>query len=423
MSNYEAVATVTAILQRILQSKVQTDIDGVRVTTIQPRNIGNGTPETGINLFLYHVIRNPALNNMDTTPFRSKGLSLKRQAALDLYYMVSLYGNDIELEPQRLLGSVVRTFNDCPSIKPEVITQVTADPSFSFLAGYNQGNQIQQLQIVPIDISLDDLSKIWSVFFQSPYLLSLVYKITMVMIDGEETMGRNLPVKESRVGGVVPFPNRPIVEQVSSSLGKLEPILTSSSLNIYGKHLYCKNTKARIGGLEVTPSQVHRNQLSLDLNTLDINLLRAGVQSLQIIHRIPIGTETSNRGYRSIESNVAPFVLRPTIKQFRLSEQNGHINQIYSVILSLQIDVMVGVKQRIILVLNEWSIDNPTGDQFEAHPRDVDTDTITFTLQNIKPGEYLLRLQIDGAESLLGTDSDETSPTFGWYNSPKVRIS
>jgi Pvc16 N-terminal domain len=130
VSNYLAVATVTAILQRILQSAVQLDIDGVRVTTLQPRNIGNGTPETGINLFLYHVARNPALNNADVTPFRSKGTPIKRQAAVDLYYMVSFYGNDTELIPQRLLGSVVRTFNDYSTVSVEAIQEALADPTY-----------------------------------------------------------------------------------------------------------------------------------------------------------------------------------------------------------------------------------------------------------------------------------------------------
>jgi hypothetical protein len=61
VSNYLAIATVTATLQRILQSSVQADVDGVRVTTVQPGQIGKGTPETGLNLFLYQVSRNLAL--------------------------------------------------------------------------------------------------------------------------------------------------------------------------------------------------------------------------------------------------------------------------------------------------------------------------------------------------------------------------
>ncbi len=134
MSNYLAIATVTATLQRLLQAAVQVDVDGARVTTVQPGQIGSGTPETGINLFLYQVSRNPALKNSDTVTARMKGNPVKRQTAIDLYYMVSFYGNDTELEPQRLLGSVIRTFNDRPSLTTDSIQETIADSSFRFLA-------------------------------------------------------------------------------------------------------------------------------------------------------------------------------------------------------------------------------------------------------------------------------------------------
>ncbi|NJL86318.1 MAG: hypothetical protein HC886_10615 [Leptolyngbyaceae cyanobacterium SM1_1_3] len=51
MSNYLAIATVTATLQRTLQAAVQLDVEGSRVTTVRPSDIGNGTPETGVNVF------------------------------------------------------------------------------------------------------------------------------------------------------------------------------------------------------------------------------------------------------------------------------------------------------------------------------------------------------------------------------------
>ncbi|BAZ41852.1 hypothetical protein NIES4101_78200 [Calothrix sp. NIES-4101] len=423
MSNYLAVATVTAILQRILQSAVQLDIDGVRVTTLQPRDIGNGTPETGINLFLYHVARNPALNNADATPFRSKGTPIKRQAAVDLYYMVSFYGNDTELMPQRLLGSVVRTFNDYSVISVEAIQEALADPTYRFLEDSNLANQFQQLLVVPLEINLDNLSKVWSVFFQAPYMLSLVYKVTVVTIDGDESFKRALPVSDCNLGGVVPFPNRPLVEQVVSATGKLEPILASSTLQIRGKHLASNITQVRIGGFELSPSEVSENQITLILADVPVDFLRAGVQSLQVIHRIPIGTANANNGNRAVDSNVAPFVLRPSIKQINIEQQNRPMDELRSLVLSLQVDVMVGIKQRVVLVMNEWSIDTPIGYQFEAESLNIDSDTIIFYLTGVKPATYLLRVQIDGAESLLSSDRDETSTTYGWFNAPRIEIS
>lgn len=124
----------------------------------------------------------------------------------------------------------------------------------------------------------------------------------------------------------------------------------------------------------------------------------------------------------ALESNAIPIVLRPTIQQADLTQLQGQGDDLRSAILTIQTDMMIGIKQRVVLVMNEWSIAQPVGYQFEATPRTADTHAIAVPLQAIKSGTYLLRLQIDGAESLLSIDSDSNSPTFNWYSSPTVQI-
>lgn len=141
MSNYLAIATVTAVLQRIVQNSLQFDVQGARVTTLKPINLSSGPSELGVNIFLYQVLSNPALNNIDATPMRSRANPNKRQTALDLYYMLSFYGNDVELEPQRILGSVLRTLNDQSIITAEMIQQTLANSNFPFLSDSNLGDQ------------------------------------------------------------------------------------------------------------------------------------------------------------------------------------------------------------------------------------------------------------------------------------------
>jgi Pvc16 N-terminal domain len=421
VSNYLAVATVTATLQRILQEAVQQDVDGMRVTTLPPGQIGNGTPETGINLFLYQVARNPALTNADSPTARSKGNPTKRQAALDLYYVISLYGNDTELEPQRLLGSVIRTFNDRSSLLPDGIRETIADSRFRFLAESDLADQIQHVTINSEDLNLDDLSKVWSTFFQAPYMLSLIYKVTMVTIEGEESANKALPVR-SRNFGLMPFPYQPVVEQAVSELGKLEPILATTTLQISGKQLQNAHTQVRLGEFEADPASVSDTQIILPLTAFPVDALRAGVQGLQVIHRRQWdNTEPPGRSY-ALESNAIPLVLRPTIKQVHLTSSGGRGSDLRSALLTVQVDVRVGMKQRVVLVMNERSIVAPVGYQFEVLPRDSDTHTIAIPIQGVRPGEYLLRLQVDGAESLLSIDSDRNSPTFNWYSSPKIQI-
>ena len=166
MSNHLAIATVTATLQRLLQGAIQRDVDGARVTTLKPNNIGSSTPESGINMFLYQVAHNSALRNSDTAAFRSKKGPIRRHSSLDLYYMLSAYGNDTELEPQRLLGSIVRVLSDKTVLTPEMID--TAIEDATFLAESDLTHHPQQITINPVLMDMDELSKIWSPFSKPP---------------------------------------------------------------------------------------------------------------------------------------------------------------------------------------------------------------------------------------------------------------
>ena len=419
MSNYLAIATVTATLQRILQASVQRDVDGVRVTVVKPGMIGSGTPELGVNLFLYHVSRNPGISP-DMAASRLKSSGSRRQTPLELYYMLSFYCNDTELEPHRLLGSVVRTFSDRTTLTPEMIQDTIADSSFTFLEISDLANQIQQLVISPVDMTVEDLSKVWSVFFQAPYLLSMAYKVTAVMIDGEDLGKRGLPVRDRSFRGILPFASYPIVEQIINRVGSLDPILSDSTILIRGKQLKATQTVVRLGSAEISipdSMEMSDTEIALPLSLIAPTLLRAGVQDLQIIHRVQDGDRQ-----RQAESNVLPFVLRPRLKTIQVIQQSGHEDDLRLAELSILVNLQVGAGQRVRLLLNEWSVDNPKIYVFSVPPRQDDTDRLTIAVQDIHAGEYLVRLQIDGADSLLDVDSQPDSPTFNWYHSPKILI-
>lgn len=110
MSNFLAVATITAVLRLLLQGPADDGVSGAVVTTERPDARANSSTGAGVNVFLYQVRPNAALRNADLATRSASGQLLqRRQAALDLLYLLSFYGDDTELEPQRLLGSVVRT--------------------------------------------------------------------------------------------------------------------------------------------------------------------------------------------------------------------------------------------------------------------------------------------------------------------------
>ena len=246
MSNHLAIATVTATLQRILQDTVQADVEGARVTTVRPDNVGRGIPETGVNIFLYRIA---PLNwrNQDLPGRRSTGELQKRpQIALELNYIMTCYGNEVELEPQRLLGSVVRTMHSQPILKSESIRNTLEDSSFRYLRESDLPDQVELVRFAPLGLSTEDLSKIWSIFFQTPYSLSIAYQGSVVLIESQEIPRRALPVRESRFGVA---PQRPIIKKVTS----LDPltelwqstderlILTNSMIAIEGLRLQGNN--------------------------------------------------------------------------------------------------------------------------------------------------------------------------------------
>jgi hypothetical protein len=419
MSNYLAIATVTATLQRVLQSVIQQDIEGARATTLPPGSISTGAPEVGVNIFLYQVTSNPSLANYDSTPNRAKGNPLNRQVAIDLYYMMSCYGNDAELQPQRVLGSVVSTLVDKRILTTELIRSTCNDSTFPFLFESDLADQIQQVNIVPVDISLEDLSKAWSVFYQVPYVLSIAYKACLVIVEGRENFQRALPIRDASPAGLAPFPASPYIEQVVAQGSRFEPIVIGSVMIVRGRNLQSQTVEVHVGDLVITPTSVQDREIIFSLEDMSLPQIQAGVQSLQVVHKID---STSPLITNAIASNVMPFVLCPTIVNVTVSQLEEIEDNLRSAVVVVQLDVLVREKQKVVLSLNEWTTDSPTVYMFDRPPLPDASATIEIPITNIKAGDYLVRIRIDGAESKLGVDDDPDSPTYNWYNSPKITI-
>ncbi|HIK17517.1 MAG TPA: DUF4255 domain-containing protein [Leptolyngbyaceae cyanobacterium M33_DOE_097] len=414
MSNYLAIATVTATLQRLLQASAQADVDGARVTTVRPDTAGGSVPETGINLFLYRVAPNPAWRNADLRTRTSDGQFSKRpQAALDLFYLLTCFGNEIELEPHRLMGSAIRTLHAQPVLTTAMIQAAIATPGFSFLQASNLADQVESVKLMPLPLSTDELSNLWSTFFQTPYALSIAYQVGVVLIESDDIPQRALPVRDRRFAIM---PNQPMVELAISTDGAREPITMSTRLRILGSRLRGEQTQVRIGQVEVTPTKVEDREILLDLAGLDAAPLSAGVQSLQVVHR------TAADPLRGTESNVVPFVLRPLITQIVVGEMedDGDDRRTGELRLSLNPPLLPG--QRVSLHLNEQTDRSPSAYSFDEIKRATNSGEIAFLLRDVKPGNYLVRVQVDGAESRLEVDTTPTSPTFEQYVGPQVVI-
>jgi hypothetical protein len=188
MSNYLAVSAVTETLRQILTDAFQS----VSKLSAAPQ-VRTGRPEAGkapfvgANLYMYRLAPNAALRNADL-PTRDKTghLVTAPVAAWDLYYLISFYGEDVQLEPQRLLGAALLRLHAEAILSPERIAGVVAAASpDSYLAESDLASQIEHVRLTPLALTLEELSKVWTVFFQTTHAISLAYVASPVLISGD----------------------------------------------------------------------------------------------------------------------------------------------------------------------------------------------------------------------------------------------
>ncbi len=400
MSNYLAVATVTAALQRVLQSVIGADVPGAKAATVRPDASGHGVPQVGVNIFLYEVAPNAVLRNVDLPTRSGNGQAVQRPAAaLDLHYLLSFYGDDSVLEPQRVLGSVVRHLHSRPLLTQQMIRDTVTDPAYSYLATSNLADAIEPVRFSPLSLSLEDLSKLWSIFFQTPYVLSTAYRASLVFIEEELTPVTPLPVRERQLL-VVPF-QQPFIENLDPQL-----LTSGATLTVAGQNLRGDVTKLKFGAALATPATVAADKITVALPAT----LQPGVRTVQVIHDFDFGT--SSEPHRGFESNVAPFILQPTITTAM------PVTVAHGGTVTLDFAPPVGREQSIALLLNSdtnnYVIPLPT-----RPPTDPPTGTsFDFKIPaSIAVGDYFVRVRVDGAESALEVDTNTLE-----YKGPKVKI-
>jgi hypothetical protein len=379
MSNFLTIATVTETLRQMLDTTVGNDVPGANATAVKPSESG----EKAANIYLYQVSPNASWRNDDLPSRRGDRTLINRpRAALDLYYLFTFYGDEAHQEPQRIMGSVISTLHSRPVLSRQQIREAISHADF--LNGSDLGEEIELVRFTPISLSLEELNNLWSGFFQIPYSLSMAYQASVVFIEGKDIAETPLPVLDRNL--YVATMRQPHIEEVASDQGPGQPILANSRVIVRGRNLSGDATKVLISGKEIEPDDIQENRIGLNLP----EGLRAGMQSLQVIHEMMMGTPLEI--HRGSESNVSAFVLRPTIK---LSSDSKTIS----------VNPEIGKGQRVVLLLNE--INRTTNDPPAAYTIVIPIDSATSIAQipeseiKIKSGEYLVRLGVDGANSPL----------------------
>lgn len=197
--------------------------------------------------------------------------------------------------------------------------------------------------------------------------------------------------------------------------GRVAGIVIGDDLQLLGRSLKGDSTLVRIGNVDIEPPQLSESKISLPLKHAS---LRAGDQQVQVIHRWLMGRPPTPR--RGPVSNQVRLRLRPKIiGAITVSGKKSSNNGLVAAQLAVTISPTVGKDQEVNLFLNELpqklSSTNPISYVFSAPQRAADTDKIRFSVDRVKSGNYLARIEVDGAQTLL-------SMTDGKYSDPKVRI-
>lgn len=452
MSTALAIASVTAVLKDLLNNglidhNVSASVGDVTVSALPPDRIDalDTEKKSRLNLFMYQVTPNAGWRNVGL-PYRDGGGDRLNNPplALDLHYLLTAYGAE-EFHAEILLGHGMQLLHETPVLARASIRKSLAPPSpvtgggtlppgMEALFTSELAEQVEQIKILPQSLSTEEFSRMWSAF-GAKYRPTAVYQASVVLIQSRHATRSALPVRARNVH-VVLF-QQPVIDRIMSQqhagdpIVSDQPILAGHNLIVVGQQLRGEDTQVNVGGITVTPasSDISERQVAVPIPAI----LQAGVQGVQVIHRRLLGLPPAP--HRGVESNLAAFILRPRIETIAVSDVQGTGNDLRSANVNVSVKPAIGPTQRVGLLLNEFNplLSPPSATEraalaysFNAAPRldlqnPPDTapppsENITIPVVGVQAGEYLVRVQVDGAESPLGSD------LTGHYNSPQLSI-
>ena len=167
MSDFTVVHDISDTILKILKKDMHGLIPQDRITLSSPADIEADT-SPHLSVFLYQIAENPHLKNQQLQKIDHKRLQYP-PLPLNLFYLLTAHAQNHESE-QRILGRVMQIFYDHSSI------------SGSLLQGDLAGT-FEQLEMVLHPLAIDDMNKLWNMFGNKAYKLSIMYMVSTAMLD------------------------------------------------------------------------------------------------------------------------------------------------------------------------------------------------------------------------------------------------
>jgi hypothetical protein len=426
MSNSLAIGAVTATLRNLLQTGIAEEGGGIGVTTMPPEravNFGQADGTARINLFLYNTQVNAAFRNMGMPGQTRPGETGQPPVPLDLFYILTAYertDGDVSVIAHRLLGRAMSVLHDHPLLGANEIRSALPDNDLA--------DQIERVRITPQPLSLDELSKLW-MMFQTGYRISAAYQVSVVLIESWRPARAPLPVlaRGREDGGVIaqadlipPFPTITGVGLESPVPGELHSMRqrVSFELNdriaILGHHFAGSGSDPASVMVTVRLSSprldeprdtmvpvTDRTDQSIRFRIPNDSInLPAGSYMLSALVE-PNGAPAETRTTNEWPVLIAPQItttMPMTVARVSVVDEMGDAT------ITLSCSPEVRPEQRVTLVLGDQQL------RAEDHP--TQTDTFSFRVQQIRAGDYRVRLRVDGVDSHLLDFSDPERPKF-----------
>jgi hypothetical protein len=410
MSSALAVAAtlrvIAAILDRGISNSGITALFGVNPdTTVKaPDQIEIGSKEEPhLNVFLYTVTMNSGWRNVATTRGPSGERIARPPLAVDLHFLLSAYGAT-EFHPELLLGLGMQSLHEQPFLDRQgivnVLTAVGATPEEKAMATAELDQQVEQVKIAPHDLSADELYKLWSAF-GSKCRPSAAYVATVVLINSKGIVKSAPPVMARNIG-VVGF-ERPAIEDVEPDIFQMNgPV----QLTLSGSGFQAPGNMAQFGTTQVIFDSVTFDSA---LVTVPASVV-PGMNLLKVVRNYAIGQPPDKF---IADSNPVGIIVQPFI--------TGTSTPIVSGVQRIVVNFAPNCRQDqpATLLLDQLDAVPPAVPNryaIDALPSEIGTGSISFNAGDVKAGKYLLRIRIDGAESVPAFD-----PNLGFTN-PQVTM-
>lgn len=418
MSSPLAIAAVTATLKDLLNDGLLnhdlSSIGSFSVTASPPDRITTGQNEPNqLNLFLYQVTpnlgwRNAGLPSRDGTGVRLSAAPL----ALDLHYLLTAYGSQ-DLNAEILLGYSMQLLHETPVLTRAQLRTVLGGVSpvdgsisplpslFGNLTAIDLADQIELIKITPVFLSTEDLSKMWTAM-QARYRPTMAYMASVVLIQASNGGRSALPVLKrgaADTGPVAissPLPSLSSVHpEVSDSLPAMrlgdDLLVTGASfVNPEVISAVFENEKSGLQRQSAPVVLASTERLTVHLPSIaeDANAMNEWAVGL---YKVALLIAQPN--LPEFLTNSVAIALAPLITVTPLNSVPGNINLTVTCTPRLRPEQAT----RATLIFGSRPV-LPTS---VTTPADItQPTTLDFTVNGVAAGDYIVRLRVEGIDSL-----------------------